>query len=111
MSIKSRRKGAKEENSIVRLLQSRGFAAEKLSRAGCPGPDPSVPVLGRDLALEVKVRAAGFKTLYDWLVDRDILIIRSDRREPLVVIPLRLAVEVAAGLESRNGSTTQVFIG
>jgi hypothetical protein len=43
----------------------------------------------------VKVRANGFRELYRWLIDRDILIVRADRSEPLVVVPLKLAAEIA----------------
>jgi hypothetical protein len=56
-----------------------------------------VPVLGVDRCVEVKCRADGFKELYRWLVDRDILIVRADRSEPLVVLPLKLATEIAGG--------------
>ena len=45
---------------------------------------------------EVKCRADGFREMYKWLIDRDILIIRADRSEPLVVLPLKLAAEIAA---------------
>jgi hypothetical protein len=46
--------------------------------------------------VEVKCRADGFRELYRWLIDRDILIVRADRSEPLVVLPLKLAAEIAA---------------
>ena len=38
----------------------------------------------------------GLAELYDWLIDRDILIVRAERSEPLVVLPLKLAAEIAA---------------
>jgi hypothetical protein len=34
--------------------------------------------------------------LYRWLDDRDFLIVRADRNEPLVVLPLKFAAEIAA---------------
>jgi hypothetical protein len=58
--------------------------------------DLTVPVLNIDRVVEVKCRADGFRELYKWLVDRDILIVRADRSEPLVVLPLKLAAEIAA---------------
>jgi hypothetical protein len=91
MPINSRRKGFAEERALVRFLQAHGFAAEKCSRIGYTGPDLSVPLLGIDRRVEVKIRANGFQRLYDWLTGADMLIIRCDRREPLVVLPLRLA--------------------
>jgi Holliday junction resolvase len=84
----SRRKGAAEERAMVRYLQARGFAAEKCSRTGYRGPDLSVPLLGVDRAVEVKARGNGFATLYRWLDNADLLIVRANRREPLVVVPL-----------------------
>lgn len=93
---KSRDKGLRGERAIVRLLQASGLAAEKVSGMYKSGPDLTVPVLGVARVVEVKVRADGFRELYRWLVDRDILIVRADRSEPLVVLPLKLAAEIAA---------------
>jgi Holliday junction resolvase len=101
----SRRKGAAEERALVRFLQQRGFAAEKVSRTGYRGPDLSVPLLGVDRAVEVKARGNGFATLYRWLGSADLLIVRANRREPLVVIPLWLASEIAAEAEGHAGPT------
>ena len=100
--INSRRKGSRNELALVRFLQGRGLTAEKISRTGYTGSDLSVPLLGRDLKCKVKVRANGFQRLYDWLTGADLLILRADRREPLVVLPLRLAAEIAAAAEGRS---------
>jgi hypothetical protein len=106
MSIKARRKGARAELAVVRLLQSKGFAAEKISRTGYTGSDVSVPLLGIDRRVEVKIRGNGFCELYRWLASgADMLIIRADRKELLVVIPLRLAAEIAAAAERARGGT------
>ena len=51
--------------------------------------------MGRDLCVEVKARADGFRELYSWLDGRDVLIVKADRREPLVVVRLSLAAEIA----------------
>jgi hypothetical protein len=40
--------------------------------------------------------------LYSWLEGRDALIIKADRRDALVVLPLRLAVEIATAAERRK---------
>jgi hypothetical protein len=96
----SRQKGNRAERAIVRFLQDRGFAAERVPLSGSAGGsylgDLTVPVIGVDRVVEVKCRADGFRELYRWLIDRDILIVRADRSEPLVVLPLRLAAEIAA---------------
>jgi Holliday junction resolvase len=100
---RSRDKGNRAERALVRFLQDHGFAAERMPLSGSVGGrfcgDLSVPLLGVDRCVEVKCRANGFRELYAWLVDRDLLIIRADRCEPLVIVPLRLATEVATAAE------------
>ena len=92
---RSRDKGNRTERAIVRLLQAQGVAATKISGMHKPGADISMSLLGSDMAVEVKCRAAGFRQLYDWLHRRDVLIVKSDRQEPLVVVRLSLAAEIA----------------
>jgi Holliday junction resolvase len=95
----SRDKGNRAERAIVRLLQERGFAAERVPLSGAArgrfGGDVSIRLLGTDRRVEVKCRRNGFRQLYDWLEGHDFLIVRADRRELLVVIPLKLAAEIA----------------
>jgi Holliday junction resolvase len=104
----SRAKGNRAERAIVRLLQERGFAAERVPLSGAArgrfGGDVSVPLLGIDRRVEVKCRGNGFRQLYAWLDGVDFLIVRADRREPLAVLPLKLAAEIAAIAEG-NRST------
>jgi Holliday junction resolvase len=100
---RSHDKGNRAERAIVRFFQDRGFAAERVPLSGSAGGpykgDLTVPIAGRDLVAEVKVRANGFAQLYAWLEGRDLLIVKSDRRDPLVILPLRLAAEIAAVAE------------
>jgi hypothetical protein len=102
----SRQKGNRSERALVRYLQDKGFAAERVPLSGSVrgrfGGDISVPLLGVDRRVEVKVRGNGFGRLYDWLAGNDLLIVRSDRREPLVILPIKLAAEVAAIAEGRK---------
>jgi hypothetical protein len=95
---KSRDKGNRAERSLVRALQDRGFAAERVPLSGSAGGsysgDLSLPLLGIDRVVEVKVRARGFAPLYDWL---------SDRKEPLVVARLALGIEIATAAERNRG--------
>ena len=55
-----RRKGNRAERALVVYLQGRGFAAERVPLSGSAGGsftgDVSVPLIGRDLRTEVKVR-------------------------------------------------------
>jgi Holliday junction resolvase len=99
----SRQKGNRTERAIVRFLQEQGFAAERVPLSGAArgrfGGDVSIPVCGRDLRCEVKSRANGFQRLYTWLGNSDLLILRANRSELLVVLPLKLAAEIAMAAE------------
>jgi hypothetical protein len=57
--------------------------------------DIVLPLMGRDFCVEVKARADGFRELYCWLDGRDMLIVKAERQEPLVVVRLSLAAEIA----------------
>jgi Holliday junction resolvase len=102
----SRQKGNRFERALVRVLQEHGFAAERVPLSGAArgrfGGDLSVPLLGVDRRIEVKARGNGFKQLYEWLNGADFLIVRADWREPLVVIPLDLAIEIAKAAEKNS---------
>ena len=111
MSIKSRSKGARAELALVKLLQDRGLAAEKISRMYKRGPDLSVPLLGIDRSVEIKIRSNGFRELYKWLSGADFLVIRADRREPFVVVRLALAIEIAMAAEQSKGIPAKAGIG
>ena len=95
-----RQKGNRAERALVAFLQDRGFAAERVPLSGAArgrfAGDLSVPVLGVYRRVEVKVRGNGFRRLYDWLGDHDFLIVKADRLEPLVVLRLKFASEIAA---------------
>jgi Holliday junction resolvase len=87
---RSRNKGARTERSIVNALQAKGIAAVRVPLSGAVGGrfagDVVLPLMGRDLCIEVKARADGFRELYCWLHQRDVLIVKADRQEPLVVL-------------------------
>jgi hypothetical protein len=101
-----RSKGNRFERAIVKLLQDRGLGAERVPLSGAAGGsyagDLTVPILGRDLVVEAKARANGFAQLYSWLENRDVLVIKADRRDAIVVLPLRLAAEIAIAAERRK---------
>jgi hypothetical protein len=99
MSKRSRDKGQRTERAIVRLLQDRGIACEKISGMYRPGADVNVWLLGAERGVEVKCRGGGFRELYKWLSNRDVLIVKADRLEPLVVVRLSLAAEMHVAAE------------
>jgi hypothetical protein len=41
----------------------------------------------------------GFRQLYSWLGNSDLLIVKADRRDPLAVLPLALVVELMLAAE------------
>ncbi|MGJ0502298.1 MAG: hypothetical protein ACR65X_00860 [Methylocystis sp.] len=67
--------------------------------------DLTIPVLGVDHVVEVKARANHFRELYAWLESRDLLIIKADRKPPLVLVPLDLAARIAMAAEREKGGT------
>ncbi|KKL21789.1 hypothetical protein LCGC14_2441960 [marine sediment metagenome] len=88
---RSKKKGTGFETEMVKLLQKIGCKARRQPGSGAIQDFPcdiqiGDPVTGR-MFCENKIRADGFKRLYKWLSGADILFIRADRKEPLVVIP------------------------
>ena len=61
---RSRDKSARTERPADKVL--RAVVAKVLQAKGC---------------VEVKARATGFAQLYDWLKERDVLSVKTDRRE------------------------------
>jgi Holliday junction resolvase len=98
-----REKGDRFERSLTKIFQEAGFGAERIPLSGSAGGsyrgDVSAPLLGVDRVIECKSRRSGFASLYAWLEARDILIIKRDRSDPLVIVPLRLALEIASAAE------------
>jgi len=104
----SRQKGNRAERAIVRLLRDRRLAAERVPLSGAVrgrfGGDISVPALGCDLRGEAKCRGNGFSRLYDWLGDRDFLVIRADRKPLLVIASIELATEIVMAAKRGKGA-------
>jgi Holliday junction resolvase len=100
---RSREKGTRAERLVVDLMQASGFSAERIPLSGSAGGkfsgDVTMPLLGIDRRVEVKSRATGFATLNRWLTDNFALVVKADRREPLVILRLRDALEIAAAAE------------
>ena len=93
-----RRKGDRVEREIVALHRELGIKAERVPLSGAAGGsfsgDVEVYAAGPEaapLVAEVKARVngAGFVTLEKWLGENDILFLRRDRAEPIVVLPWR----------------------
>jgi hypothetical protein len=93
-------KGDRIERELVALHRAIGVHSERvpLSGASCyrgNGADVDVYAFGRDeapLVAEVKARksGAGFTTLERWLGDFDLLALRRNNADPLIVLPWRV---------------------
>ncbi len=91
----SRDKGARGERELVRLFRSWGLKAERVPLSGATtyaNGDVDVYPKGRNapFVVECKTRATGFKQLYTWLGDYDVLAVKADRKDRLYVIPERV---------------------
>jgi hypothetical protein len=90
---KSRDKGARRELEFSKLIEG-----TKVPLSGAMGGEFSNDVKGLGLSFEVKARATGFKTLYDWVLDErekpDALALKVDRKPWLVVMTLDKFMEL-----------------
>jgi hypothetical protein len=96
---KHRRKGNRIELELVKRHIELGIKAERYPLSGASrfrgsGHDVDVYVFGNDaapLVAEVKARAngAGFTTLEKWLGDYDLLALRRNAADPIIVLPWR----------------------
>src|SRR5437868_1496876 len=89
----SRRKGDRVERELVHLHQALGLNCCRVPLSGAVGGEFSgdlrLHLVGHQLRAEVKARRNGMKTLIDWLADNDLLFVRLDQQQPLVVLPWR----------------------
>ena len=94
--LSPKRKGSRIEREIVQRHLKLGIHAERVPLSGAAGGsfsgDVDIYAFGKNdapLCGEIKARkgGAGFATMERWLSDNDILFLRRDRAEPLVVLP------------------------
>lgn len=97
MGKPSRDKGNRVEREIVNALRENGIKAERVPLSGAAhGSFSGDLILEGDrcglLRAEVKARkdGAGFKTIESWKGDNDLLVLKSNRKNPLVVIDFDL---------------------
>lgn len=89
---RSRGKGARREYEAARLLPG----GVKVSRMYKEGPD----IHWRDLDVEVKARADGWKELHKWLANAGMLMLKADRKPWLIVFEYDTFLDVLEGYES-----------
>ena len=89
-----RTKGANFEREIVNKHKELGIDAKRVPLSGATDfAKHDVMISG--ISAECKIRANGFKEIYKWLEDNpDILICRADRKEPFVVVPWTMWIQL-----------------
>lgn len=92
MSKRSRDKGARGERAVVRALQAIGIPARRTaplqSGYGAQDGDVEAEIFGWKRRIEVKLRAKGFRQIYGWLENADVLIVKADGKPALVILPM-----------------------
>lgn len=87
MGKKSRNKGYRVERELVLAFREAGLKALRVPLSGAAeGFEGDLLVEG--MAVEVKARHDGFKEIYKWLEDKDLLALKADRKEFLIVMRL-----------------------
>jgi Holliday junction resolvase len=95
---REREKGARVEREIVNKLKEAGIDAKRVPLSGAAeGFKGDILIEGHEWRVEVKSRkgGAGFKVIQDWLGDNDVLVLKRNGVDPLVVLPFEHFVKLA----------------
>ena len=93
MGKSQRNKGYRGEYNLVNYLKKHGVEAIRVPLSGASTFKGDI-VIQNKYRGEVKLRKDGFKMIYKWLADNDMLFIKADRKQYLAVIPLDLLIEL-----------------
>lgn len=103
---KSRDKGARRERELAhRYMKIPGVFSERVPLSGAMGTykgDVKILAGHYQWTAEIKARASGFKQLYTWLGDNDLLHLIADRQEPLAVLPWRVWKSIVEKLSTEG---------
>jgi Holliday junction resolvase len=91
MGKRERNKGSRVEREIANFL---GGKRVPLSGATSYAKGD---IEAYNMRFEVKARKDGFKQIYQWLGDNDGLIIKADRKEAIVCLPISTFKELMEG--------------
>lgn len=95
-----REKGLRFERSLVDLLRAAGLDAFRVPLSGSMRgykSDVVIRLPGGELTIEAKSRASGFTFIYQAIEQADMLAIKVDRQEPLVVMRLADVARLLGG--------------
>tara|TARA_X000001388_G_scaffold25071_2_gene17484 strand:- start:13286 stop:13639 length:354 start_codon:yes stop_codon:yes gene_type:complete len=90
MSSKSKQKGDRFEREINEMFKRHGFDSKKVPLSGATWlkGDLITKIHGKTKTIECKVRAKGFKQIYEYLEGNDFVVAKSDRSVPLIITRL-----------------------
>lgn len=99
MGIKSKRKGYRVEHSLEKILNSYGIYSKRvpLSGASWIKGDLILRINGREYITEVKARKEGFKEIYKYLDGKDLLFLKADYKDYLVVMSMEKFLNLIKG--------------
>lgn len=90
-------KGTRLEVEVVKLLEKQGIEARRQPGSGIYPDFPhdvELKVNGKRYIVECKARKSGFATLDRWKGQADLLVVKVDRGDPIVYLPLRVLGEI-----------------
>ena len=102
----AKQKGLRLENEVVKLLQQAGLKARRQPGSGVYQDFPhdvELRVGEKRFIVECKARKNSFQTLDGWLGKADLLVVKVDRGEPRVYLPLRVLIELVDRICPRCG--------
>jgi hypothetical protein len=86
--MNAKRKGSRVEREIKKIFEERGLKVVR-SAGSLGSADLHVELIGN-----VQVKARKEMSIYKWLEGNDAVVIKADRQEPLIVLPLQRFLEV-----------------
>lgn len=93
MSRMQRDKGNRVEREIVKYLKENGLQAKRVPLSGAADGFKGDILIG-NLKAEVKARKDGFKQIYNWLEDNDVLFLKANRKKVLAVIDIDFFIKL-----------------
>lgn len=89
MGKSQRRKGYRGENQLVNYFKQYNLNAVRIPLSGSTEFQKG-DVVVEDFICEVKLRKDGFREIYKWLENADVLFLKADRKEYLAVVRVDL---------------------
>lgn len=100
------RKGARVEREIKRLFENNGF---KVVRSAGSKGETDLYIYNKVISLGIQVKARKNVGLYSLLGSADALVIKADRQEPLIVMPLKTFLKNLSGVVDGKRSGVGTF--